>query len=121
MKDSVLVKMGYTQSRVYFPLCHLVPLHTTERPGIVSWSQAQPIISVPGQRVVIIGADLEGKEELVGQYAFIIASYYQLHDGHACIQVSSRGPLGGQYGYFDVKSLCQSHCEPVEWMGRQIE
>ena len=117
---SVSVKLGFAQSRLFFPLRFLHPEVTTERSGFVLPEARRPVISTVGQRVVIIGADLEGKADLIGNYALII-HYPQLAPGHTCVQIMIQGPLWGRYGFFDEKSLCRSHFEPIEWMGKTIE
>jgi hypothetical protein len=119
-KEPIPTKLGFTQSRVYFPPCHIFPETTTARPGFVPLPAGQPIISVPGERVVIIGADLEGNSDLVGNYALIIQCPWPLHPTHALIQVCSQGPAWGQSRYFDERSLCRSYIEQVEWMGKMI-
>jgi hypothetical protein len=118
---TVPVKVGFTESRIFLPLHHLSPQRTTERPGFVPAKAAHPIVSAVGERVVIIGVDLEGNSELVGNYALVIHCPWQLASGQACVQVSSRGSFWGRFGYFDQMSLCRSYYEPVSWMGMTIE
>jgi hypothetical protein len=70
--DHIAVKLGYTQSNLYFPARHIFPETTTERPGFVHASAALPVVSVQGERVVIIGTDGLGQSDCVGKHALII-------------------------------------------------
>jgi hypothetical protein len=114
------VRLGYTQSRVFFPPCHIYPETPTARPGFVEPSAGKPVVSATGERVVIIGSDGEGKLDYVGNYALIIASPWLLAPGNALVTVCTRGPFWGQSRYFNEKSLCRSYAESVDWMGKMI-
>ena len=76
VNDSILVMMGYTQRQVYFHAHHLSPEITTEQkgPSLQFMVPANPIVSVPGTTVVIIGANLMGNSDYIGEYAIIIRS-----------------------------------------------
>jgi hypothetical protein len=104
---SVNVKLGYEQSNWRFPLRYLVPETTTENPPFVPPKSARPIISTPGLRVVVIGADLSGNSSLVGSYGLLIDPGFALMPGQACVYLSS-GELSGHGAYFEEKSLCRS-------------
>jgi hypothetical protein len=104
---SVTVKVGYVEARRPFPVCHLFPETTTENPPFVSTEAARPVVSMPGQRVVVIGADLNGDLHLVGSYGIVVASGYVLQPGHAAICISS-GDFVGHGAYFEEKSICRS-------------
>jgi hypothetical protein len=111
VNDSVVVKVGYNQSKIYFPLRHIYPEITTERPKIILRSAAIPIIRAIGEQVVVIGADLEGKLDLIGNDALVIHCIWHLAPDQACLQVLTPGPLHGHIRYFPEKSLCRSHQE----------
>jgi hypothetical protein len=108
--DSVAVKIGYTQGRVFFRVFHLLPEHTTLQPGPFPelTSPVSRLASSPGLRVVIIGADLVGNSECIGQYAFIICCPYRLEEWQACVQVAVGQSHSGHIGYYTEASLCRS-------------
>jgi hypothetical protein len=114
----ILVKLGYAQSRVFFPACHIFPETTTTRPGFVV--AGCPVVSVPGERVVIVGEDAEGKLDYVGNFALITSCRWLLAPGNALVMITTSGPFLGKYLYFNEKSLCRSHAESIEWMGQFV-
>jgi hypothetical protein len=108
--DSVAVKIGYTQGRVFFRACHLLPELTTQQPGPYPEliSPALRLINSPGFRVVIIGADLVGSSGCVGEYAYIIHCPFRLEGWQACVQVAAGQSHAGHVGYYAEESLCRS-------------
>jgi hypothetical protein len=120
VNQSILVKLGYAQSRLYFPAYHLFPEMTIARPGFVKPTTGRPVVSVEGERVVIVGADGEGKLDYVGNHALVIHCPWPLTPGNALLSICSPGPFFGQHRYFNEKSLCRSYAESVEWMGKSI-
>lgn len=109
--SSTTVRMGFAEARVSFPAVYLWPQRTTERPPFVSKDVAGPITSNFGQRVVIIGSDVENNAEFIGNYGIVVHSGYTLLAGIALVQVCSAGDSFGKYGYFNEKSICRSHQE----------
>jgi hypothetical protein len=116
LDDSVLVKIGYEESRLTFPLCYIHPEMTTERPMIVSPDAAQQVISVPGERVVIIGPDITGDSNAIGCQAIIVNCPYDLLPGQACVGIIT-SHLHGQYRYVHEDSLCRSTVGDIDWEG----
>jgi hypothetical protein len=116
LDTSVTVRIGYRESQLSFPIRFIIPETTTEREGFNSNPVGQPINSVPGERVVIIGRDAEGVTEMVGNYGFVIECIYPLLPGQACVVLSS-GALREQVRYFFVESLCRSTFKSIEWFG----
>jgi hypothetical protein len=114
VNQSILVKIGYHQSKLLFPLRYLAPEYTTEiiLPKMMQPSTARPVVSTLGARVVIIGADLAGNHNFVGHYGFIVDCPYHLDPGQACVHIVD---CISHFGYFDEKVLCRSVAEPVEW------
>jgi hypothetical protein len=110
VNDSVNVSMGYAQSRIYFRAYHLCPEITMEQEGPTPQTTpaASPICSTLGTRVVIIGVDLYGSVDLIGQYALIIHSPYQLEPGQSLVQVINSETKAGHLAYFNQSSLCRS-------------
>jgi hypothetical protein len=106
VKDSVFVRMGYNRSKIYFPLIHIFPETTTEKPGFVLPSAAQPVVKTIGRRVVIIGPDLEGRTDFFGYYAIVTYCPYPLRDDHTCLQIMDVPQV--QLGYYAVESICRS-------------
>ena len=108
-ETSVLVRVGYAQSRKFFPIAHLVPKRTTRRPMYISEADAVSMTSVLGQRVVVIGPDLSGDSSAVGLYGIVVFCGYALQPGHAMILITSKGPLHERAMYFHEDSLCRSN------------
>lgn len=108
--DSITVKVGYMQSQVSFRPYHLSPEITMhqEGPGSQIVESAIPMTSVLGTRVVIIGPDVIGASNYIGQYALIIYAPYQLNHGETCIQIINGERDAGFIGYFHQTSLCRS-------------
>jgi len=106
VENSITVRIGFAQSRVKIPPRYLQPLLMTERPGFVSAELAEPIVKAMGQRVVIIGADVQGNREWIGEYGFILGSEYILPPTMASVQVIKAGAQC--FAYFDASSLCRS-------------
>jgi hypothetical protein len=103
--SSVTVRVGFEQSRRSFKLFYLFPELTTENPGFVSREAAHPVVSSMGQRVVIIGPDLTGNTEFIGNHSQIIQSHYELQPTDALVLLWVHG---SQAAYFNEKSLCRS-------------
>jgi hypothetical protein len=118
--SSVIVKTGYGQSRLHFPLRHLYPEHTTERPGFTTAASAQPIVSTVGERVIVIGPDLEEKKDTVGSYGVIIHCPWPLNDDQALVLIQTPKDLCGRASYFHQSSLCRSTNEVIDWFGTRI-
>ena len=110
VNDSIAVKIGYNQGRVFFRACHLLPERTTQQPGPFPElaTPALRLTSSPGMRVVIIGADLVGSSDCIGQYAYIIHCPYRLEEKQACVQVALGQSHVGHIGYYNEDSLCRS-------------
>jgi hypothetical protein len=103
----VRVRVGFTESRVVFQPHFLAPLMMMENPPFTPPEKAQPVVSSMGQRIVIIGVDLEGSPRWVGNYGIIIKSHYPLQPGHALVYIAA-GQSSGTCSYFDETSLCRS-------------
>jgi len=109
---SVIVMVGYRRNKIKLKPIYLIPLTTTETPGVVPQNAARPVVSCIGERVVIIGPDLFGNSELVGNYGLIVDSGYRLEPTHAIVQVcDSASPKVGYAACFDESSLCRSVLE----------
>lgn len=111
VNSSTTVRVGFAESQRSFPIKYLYPQTTTERPPFVADRDVGPITSKIGQRVVIIGPDVQKNGELVGNYGHIVFSGYVLPVGLALVQVCGSGNLNGKWGYFNEESLCRSHQE----------
>jgi hypothetical protein len=109
--SSTIVKIGFAESQRSFPIGYLYPQTTTERPSFVSKEAAGPITAALGQRVVIIGPDINNIQELIGNYGHVVDSGWVLQAGLALVQVCSSGASYGKWGYFNEASLCRSHQE----------
>ena len=110
VNTSVTVKLGWERTRRKFPLRYLSPELTTENPPSISAEVACSVLSSIGQRVVIIGADINGDSCLVGDYGTIIRPEHHLFPLCACVLVSySRGQ--GFASYFPENSICRSLVE----------
>jgi hypothetical protein len=109
--SSTTVRIGFAESQRSFPVGYLYPQVTTERPPFVTKDVACPITSNIGQRVVIIGPDVEKNMELIGNYGLVVHSGWVLQAGFALVQVCSSGNTFGKLGYFNEKSICRSHQE----------
>jgi hypothetical protein len=110
VSDSIAVKIGYTQGRVFFRACHLLPEHTTQQPRPfpeVSTPELR-LANSPGMRVVIIGVDLVGNSDCIGQYAYIVRCPYRLEEWQTCVQVAIGQSHTGHIGYYTEDSLCRS-------------
>src|SRR5215472_9612021 len=107
VNDSVPVIMGYNRSRVYFPLRHIYPETTTERPGFVSQDAARPVVKTPGERVVIIGNDVEGRLDYIGKLALVVHCYWPLPSDQGCLYLLPNGPSdqAPAYAYFPEGSI----------------
>jgi hypothetical protein len=103
----VRVRTGFTESQVWFPARCLWPHRTTARPGFVLPEDAHPVISVLGERVVIIGADVSGNSDWIGEYGRVVQSEFLPPPGSACVQALSGPSLGG-LRFFLENSLCRS-------------
>jgi hypothetical protein len=106
VNDLVIVKIRYNQSKIYFPLHYIFPQITTERS--MSRSAASPVVKTIGKRVVIIGSDVEGTSNYIGQHAVVIRCIWPLLHDQGCLQILTSGPNWGTIRYFNDHSLCQS-------------
>ena len=108
--SSIPVWVGYSHGRIWFRAHHLEPVMTTEIPSPLSddLGPSLPLIDVLGARVVIIGIDLLGSSEFVGEYGLIISCPYSLGHNQACVQIMNGGNHAGRIGYFHSESLCRS-------------
>jgi hypothetical protein len=117
VNESVIVKLGYEQTKRKFQLCYLFPEMTTEVPKVVGPDAARPVVSSIGQRVVIIGPILGGPSDMVGNYALIEES---TESNLGLARVCSSGEWHGIASYFPDTSLCRSLPEFAEWEGSLI-
>lgn len=115
----ITVKVGFVESSVSVHPQYLYPIMTTERPGFVSAANARPVISVPQQRVVIIGPDIYGGSDGIGSYAEITMPQFPLPQDHAVIRYLD-GPFIGMGQYYKEESLCRSHPDLITWKGVAI-
>src|ERR1700675_1044873 len=76
--ESVTVKVRFSQSQWPFHPRYLLPEMTPENPPFVPAEAAQPIVSVIGKCVVIVGPDLYNNSSAVGSYGQIVQSGYQM-------------------------------------------
>lgn len=107
---STTVRIGFEESRRSFPIGYLHPQTTTERPPFVVAKDAVALTSQLGQRVVIIGPDIEGSTQLIGQYCYIVHSGHSLPVGLALVERCISGDDGKcSWGYFNEGSICRSH------------
>ena len=108
--DLVSVKVGYNQSRIYFCAYHLSLEITTEWPMPIA-TPTQPltqVISTVGEQVVIIGPDMAGNLDCVGELGIVIHCPYPLELGQGCIQITRDQPHMGQISYYAESSVCRS-------------
>ena len=123
VESPVLVKVGYEEKRISFQAQHLTPETTTEEPlpsFIQLNKQPHSIVSAVGTRVLIIGPDLTGSLDYIGQYAVITQCQWPLECGQACTYITTTGPFWGACVYFHIDSLCRSHTKnghPIMWPG----
>jgi hypothetical protein len=117
---SVLIKVGYHESQLRFPIRHLRPLRTTERPPTVTSDMAQPLSASMGERVVIIGSDLEGQSDLIGYYGW---TYAASEPPHVYVYAAVQTPVGyqAQVKHYHEQSLCRATAGVVAWLGRNVE
>jgi hypothetical protein len=120
INDSVIVKIGYNQSKIYFPLRYIFPQVTTERSMFISRSAASPIVKTIGERVVIIGKDVEGKSDYIGHHAVVIYCIWPLPPAQGCLQISTAGRNRGIIRYFSEESLCRSDDGEFDWYGTMV-
>jgi len=113
--DSVVVKIGYNRSKIYFPLRYIFPQITTERPMFVSRNDASPVVKTIGERVLIIGNDAEGKSDYIGHHAVVIHCIWPLLGDQGCLQIVTTGPFWGTIRYFSDTSLCRSDAGELDW------
>lgn len=123
VESPIMVKVGYEEKRISFQARHLVPETTTEEslPSFVQ-SNKRPtsVRSSVGTRVVIIGPDLNGRSDYIGQYAVVTQCQWPLEPDQACTYIASTGPYWGMCIYFHVESICRSQTvsgRPIQWPG----
>ncbi len=104
--DSVKVALRYNRTQRAFQVRYLVPETTTELERFVSAQSAQLVVSSPGQRVVILGPDVEGQSD--GCYAHVINSGYPLVEGLAAVVIDGPSPLAGRCRYYYQNFICRS-------------
>jgi hypothetical protein len=123
VSTSIIVKIGFAEGRLHFPVWHIFPLTTMERPqpSQIRPNDVKPIISSPRKWVVIIGLDLDGKADFIGCCGLIAECDLELGRGQAYIYIIVPGSIDGQYGYFYESSLCQSTAGTIEWFGRTVQ
>jgi len=109
VNTSIVVKLGWERTQRKFPLLYLSPELTTENSPFVSAELARSVLSSVGQRVVIIGPDINGDSRLVGYYGTIIRPEHDLFPVCACVLVRYSGE--GYASYFHEKSICRSLVE----------
>jgi hypothetical protein len=117
---SVLVKVGYHESQLRFPIRYLRPLRTTERPPAVTSTTARPLSASIGERVVIIGSDLEGQSDLIGYYGWTYAAS-EPNQVYVYAAVQTPGGYQAQVKPYHEQSLCRATAGVVAWLGRYIE
>jgi hypothetical protein len=81
--------------------------------GVSAW----PVVSTFGERVIIIGYNVEGAMDMVGYYGEITQCPYNLVASTASVAVTVPGLAWYVMCYFVEKLLCRSTSEPVEWTG----
>jgi hypothetical protein len=123
VESPIMVKVGYEEKRISFQAQHLVPETTNKQslpPSIRSHNCPLSIASVVGTRVIVIGPDLNGLFDYVGQYAIVTECKWPLGHDQACTYIASTGPQWGVCVYFHVNSLCRSLTDngrPIQWPG----
>ena|ERR1700738_844077 len=111
ISDSVEVRVGHDESRRHFRLHHLTPERTMEIPYPEYMKKdpgmSPPVISTPGTRVIVIGADSHGNTDFVGNFGTTLASPYPQF---ACVLLSQTWPptYSNMPGFFPPDSLCRS-------------
>jgi hypothetical protein len=103
----VHIRVGFTEANAFIPPRCLWPHRTTARPGFVPLEDARPVISVLGERVVIIGADVSGNSDWIGEYGRVVQCEFPPPPASACVQALS-GPSLGHLKFFHENSLCRS-------------
>jgi len=116
--DKILVKLGYNETHVSFPLRYLYPLTTNERPKFISEADAQPVVKCKGHRVVVIGGDLTSNHDLVGYYGKVVGFEIR-NPGRAQVAISS-GPCAFLEFVFREEALCASYERTVMWDGSLV-
>jgi hypothetical protein len=124
VQTSITVKTGFAENRALLQIQHLVPEDSTEVPTYRS-EHAVPsasIFSTSGCRVVIIGPDIEGCSDYIGNYALVASVAYTLPPDHSAVQIASPGPYWGKYVYLDISSVCRSIpvSGPIDWFGTMV-
>jgi hypothetical protein len=125
VQASTIVKTGFAENRALLQIRHLVPEHSMEVPTYRT-ANAVPsasIFSTSGCRVVIIGPDIEGCLDYIGNYALVASVTYTLPPSHSAVQIASPGPYWGKYVYLDISSVCRSLSVsgPIDWFGTIVD
>jgi hypothetical protein len=105
---AIRVLVGYERTKANLRPRFLIPETSTETPHLILAQNARPIVQAFGERVVIIGPDVYGNSDLVGNYGLVLRTQYMLPADQACVQVCSNEPAEGRASYFVDTSLCRS-------------
>ena len=108
VETRVPVLMGFTEAKVWIPPHCIFPNRTTERPGFHLPREVHPIISALGEHVVIIGADVSGNSDWIGEYRRVVQCEF-LPPLHSASVQALTGPSTGQIKFFHENSLCHSY------------
>jgi hypothetical protein len=123
VESPITVKVGYEEKRITFQAQHLLPEKTTTEPlpeYVRPQTRPRAIVSAVGTQVVIIGPDLNGLLDYIGDYAVVAECKWPLEHDQACMYIASTGPRWGACVYFNVNSLCRSLTDngrPIQWPG----
>ncbi|KAK7014653.1 hypothetical protein R3P38DRAFT_2366061, partial [Favolaschia claudopus] len=100
-RKKALAKIGVMASNLHCPVENLKPMRTLFVPHIHAGRES---ISERAVRVVVIGPDVAGNNQHLGQYARVMPLKSQLKD---TVQVRFALPEGG-IGMFPLFSLCRA-------------
>jgi hypothetical protein len=119
--DAIMVKLGHEQMRAFIPAKCILPETTTERMGYVPPEKATCIIHTAGSRVVIIGPDKNGNQDVIGNYGTTIRKLDTDQDDCVEVEIESDGPFRKHRFMVKEDSLCRSIQEPVTWLNKIIQ
>ena len=123
VESPVVVKVGYKQKQISFQAQHLLLEKTTQESlpsSIRPQTLPHSIASAVGTQVIIIGPDLNGLLDYVGEYTVVAECRWLLEHDQACTYIASMGPRWGACIYFYLHSLCHSTTDggrPIQWPG----